>query len=409
MNLFETVGAEPTKAALNYSRTALAESDIGKPSTTESPNLSLAFSSLLGNKTPPSESTDAQRKEPNYGDSMSQDKSLSVDLSVAGEGYLVVGNQAGDNYLTRTDSFALNADGHLVDIQNRTLLGYPYDSGIQDPVETSPSDLVPITLPPHFPGDRSSYSIISGNLDSSAEIIDSANLPGATSDSTTKFTRFTNLKAYDSSGNPVTYDVYFSKIGNNSWQVAIFDSSGRDPVTGAFPYGPSSLVIPPFDLVFDDAGWLQSRSSMELPSRQIDGDLTVLSKIDLHLNQLTQRIGDFSLETFTNGNPPCDLQQLQVSENGTVFARYTGGGLLPRYHLAVAAVEDPSQLTAISTDVFSQSEGSGQMVLLSPKSSGMGYLLSSRPETSASLGVPFTNSNLVAKLATLELASPALS
>ncbi|MEF2071738.1 flagellar hook-basal body complex protein [Consotaella aegiceratis] len=65
---------------------------------------------------------------------VSQQGSLSyttstTDLAISGDGFMVVSDASGNNYLTRAGSFVLDSDGNLVNSAGYTLMGYPLPYG----------------------------------------------------------------------------------------------------------------------------------------------------------------------------------------------------------------------------------------------------------------------------------------
>ena len=373
------------------SRLSTVADNIANAGTTGYKAASTEFSSLLlpsvsGNYNSGAVQTDIRNAISNQG--ALQYTSSSTDLAINGNGFFVVQDPSGVPYMTRAGSFVPNGAGELVNAGGYKLLGYPYTTNEPTPVVNGYAGLEPVKITSDgLVATASTLGKFFSNLDAGAEVIDPSLLPSGTSDETTKYTHKTSIKAFDTLGNEVLYDVYFSKTDENTWQMSIFNAAGRDGTTGSFPYATDSLVIDPVDLEFDPVtGKLTDASealaSVVLPAAADGGVVPNMKELTLDFTELTQLSYDFTVRATVNGNAPSEVDKIQVAEDGIVYAQYENGDLVPMYRLAMATVQSPDELRVISGNVYAQSNTSGIVILGFPNSNGMGSIVSGALENS---------------------------
>jgi flagellar hook protein FlgE len=373
------------------SRLSTVADNIANAGTTGYKAASTEFSSLLlpsvsGNYNSGGVQTDIRYGISNQG--ALQYTSSSTDLAINGNGFFVVQDPSGIPYMTRAGSFVPNANGELVNAAGYKLLGYPYTTENPTPVVNGYAGLQPVSVSANsLKATGSTLGTLYSNLNAGAKVVDPSLLPSATSDETTKYTHKTSIKAFDTLGNEVLYDVYFSKTGENSWQVAVFDAAGRDATTGSFPYDTDSLVVDPVDVEFDPVtGKLTDASkalaSIVLPATADGGTVANMKEMTLDFTAMTQLSYDFTIRASVNGNAPSEVDSVQVGGDGVVYAQYSNGDLMPMYRLAMATVQSPDNLRVISGNIYAQSNDSGIVILGFPGANGMGSVVSGALENS---------------------------
>ena len=373
------------------SRLSTVADNIANAGTTGYKGASTEFSSLLlpsvsGNYNSGAVQTDIRNAISQQG--ALQYTSSSTDLAINGNGFFVVEDPSGVPYMTRAGSFVPNGSGELINAGGYKLLGYPYTTEDPTPVVNGYAGLEPVKIASDgLVATGSTFGSFLSNLNASADVIDPALLPSDTSDETTEFTHKTSIKAFDTLGNEVLYDVYFSKTADNTWQMAIFNAAGRDETTGSFPYGTDSLVVPQIDIEFDPVtGKLTDASQADavvvLPGADNGGVVPNMLEMTLDFSELTQLSYDFTIRAEVNGNAPSEVEKIQVAEDGIVYAQYKNGDLLPMYRLAMATVQSPDELRVISGNVYAQSNDSGIVILGFPGANGMGSIVSGALENS---------------------------
>ena len=373
------------------SRLSTVGDNIANAGTTGYKAASTEFSSLLLPSVSGNYNSGGVQTDVRYGISSQgalQYTSSTTDLAINGDGFFVVEDSSGTPYMTRAGSFVPNSDGELVNAAGYKLLGYPYTTDSPTPVVNGFAGLEPVTVRSDgLVATGSTLGTFFSNLDAGSEIVDPALLPSDTSDETTEYTHKTSIKAYDTLGNEVLYDIYMSKTAENQWQMSIFNAAGRDETSGAFPYATDSLVVDPIDLEFDPVtGDLTDASKLDaevvLPAAEDGGVVDNMKELTLDFSSLTQLSYDFTVRASVNGNAPSEVEQVQVSDDGIVYAQYENGDLVPMYQLAMATVQSPDNLRVISGNVYAQSNDSGVVILGFPGSSGMGSVVSGALENS---------------------------
>ncbi|RYE52212.1 MAG: flagellar hook-basal body complex protein, partial [Rhizobiaceae bacterium] len=207
------------------------------------------------------------------------------------------------------------------------------------------------------------------NLDASAEIIAPWSAVGD------DFTHKTSIKAFDTLGNEVIFDVYFSKTAENTWQMDVVDQDSGTVIQGGI------------SLTFDTTtGELDAASlaaaSVVMPATTAADTPPNMLEMTLDFTSLTQLNYDFTIKAEVDGNAPSEVEKIQIAADGIVYAQYKNGDLLPMYRLAMATVQSPDQLRVISGNVYAQSNDSGIVILGFPGANGMGAVVSGALESS---------------------------
>jgi flagellar hook protein FlgE len=364
-------------------RLSTVADNIANSGTTGYKSASTEFSSLLLTSSSGNYNSGAVETEVRY--TISEQGALtytssSTDLAINGDGFFVVQDSSGTSYMTRAGSFEPNADGELVNAAGYTLMGYPYTETDPTPVVNGFDGLSAVTVgTDSLVATPSTLGTFVANLDSSSDIV-TGDLPSANL-STSEYTSKTSLKAYDTLGNEVLYDIYFTKTADNEWDVSVYNAADRDETTGSFPYT-GDLELGNMQLDFDPStGDLTNPTSAVLSLAA--GTPTNMEAFDLDFSGMTQLSYDFSVQSATvDGNAPSEVDQIQISSDGIVYAQYENGDLQAIYRLAMATVESPDKLNVVSGNVYSQSVDSGVVVMGFAENSGFGSVVSGALEDS---------------------------
>jgi flagellar hook protein FlgE len=308
-----------------------------------------------------------------------------TDLAISGNGFFVVNDASGATYLTRAGAFVPNASGNLVNAAGYTLMGYSLQGGSAG-VANGTAGLVPVTITQTgLSAAASTSGSLAANLPSSDSVVAAANLP-STNSATATYSEKTSLVTYNSLGTPVTLDVYMTNEGNNTWQVAVYNQADAAS-GGGFPY--SSPALATQALQFDPTSGDLAAGSATSVSVAIPGGQT----LQLDLSRMTQLDSGFSVANATvNGNAPSAFQQATISTDGTVSFLYADGTSVPVYRIPLANVASPDNLTTLPGEVYQTNSNSGQMVIGTADSGGLGAIDSSSLETSTvDLATELTN------------------
>ena len=297
----------------------------------------------------------------------------ATDLAINGNGFFVVSNDSGANFLTRAGSFVPDASGNLVNTAGYKLMGYPLGGSLATGVAglggTTAVNIGQLALSA-TPSTAASFT---ANLPSQSAISDPATLPSVNTVPTT-ITGKSSLVAYDNLGAPVTLDLYFNKLDDNRWEVSVYNKVDAAP-GGGFPYASAALSTSEID--FDPAnGSVSSGASIAL-------NIPNGSTLTIDLSKTTQLAAAYTvIDTQMNGNAPSAVQKVEIDESGILYSLYENGTRAPSYKIPLANVRSPESLTQVSGNVFMESAQSGNVVIADAKTGGLGKISSSTLEQS---------------------------
>lgn len=294
-----------------------------------------------------------------------------TDLAIDGDGFMLVSDSAGGTFLTRAGSFLPDGNGNLVNTAGFQLLGYPLTSGTPSVTVNGYAGLVPISVSDvELMATPSTTGNFAANLQSTAAEITSADIPGANPPSGVQYTSKTSLVTYGNLGEEITLDLYFTKTGANTWEVAVFNKADADPAT-TFPYASGPIVSDM--LTFDGTNGKLDSSSPNSLSIAIPGGDT----LELDLKSMSQLATSFSiLDAKVNGNAASSAEIVEVSKDGTLYVAFANGVRKPLFKIPLATVASPDNLASLSGNVFTPTSSSGDVRIGFPGEADFGSLLS---------------------------------
>lgn len=298
------------------------------------------------------------------------------DLAISGQGFFVVSGPNGTPYLTRAGSFVVDGEGNLVNAANYKLMGYSLANGDPGGVANGFTGLVPVNIGQlSLQANPSDAGTLYVNLNSEATTVAAANLPSANA-ATATYTSKTSLVAYGNLGEEVTLDIYYTKTGTNTWEVAVFDRSAAAS-GGGFPY--SSGPITTANLAFDATTGQLTGASPQSLSIAVPGGGTV----NLDISQTTQLAADYAVrDAQVNGNAPSEVDHIEISDDGTLYAVYENGARQATFRIPLAGVTSPDNLQPLAGNVYAPSLESGDVQIGVAGESGLGTLSSGALEKS---------------------------
>ncbi|WP_400766681.1 flagellar hook protein FlgE [Methylosinus sporium] len=294
----------------------------------------------------------------------------ATDLAIQGDGFFVVSDSAGNNYLTRAGSFLPDSQGRLVNTAGYYLMGY---SSSAASAPTDPSGLTAVTIPYGKEiGTASTKGSLTANLPSTASTIAAADLPSANA-STSTYTDKTSVTAYDNLGNAVALDVYYSKTSSNTWEMSVYNAA--DATSGGFPYSSGPLTTQSLTFSSTDGSITSgSSASISVPNG---------STLALDLSGLTQLGSSFSVSNPTiNGNAASQVSSVSIAKDGTLSYVLGNGKSVSAYKIPLGTVASPSNLQALSGNTFAVTKESGAAYLGNANSGTMGAIASDQLEGS---------------------------
>ena len=297
-----------------------------------------------------------------------ESSSNALDLAIDGSGFFVVSptNTTG-TFFTRAGQFRLNQNGLVQAITGEILQGQAITN---DTVSTSISD-IDLAGVQSTPQATTTFKL-------------GANLDASTSAATT----FTSpITIFNSVGNQVTLSAQFTKVANaNQWTYAISTSEGTvtSGASGSVTFDTNGQLSLVRGAAVADQSIVINFSSASTPAatQTLTWDLTNAAGTATNgkLTGFAAESNNNSLvqDGFTTGT----LTGLTVSDKGVIAGLFNNGQTDDLYQVTLADFLAPSGLTRQGSNLFSQSEESGQGVLGLARTGGFGAIVGQSLELS---------------------------
>jgi flagellar hook protein FlgE len=292
-----------------------------------------------------------------------------TDLAINGQGMFIVRDPADNGqYYTRAGQFEFDRDSYLVNQDGLRVQGYSIDAaGNMGPMDN-------IQLPPGMSVPQATTEITMGlNLDAGAIV-------GDTFDTT--------LTVYDSLGNPVELTFNFERTAAG-WDYYVSSSAGTVTAPLDNPPGPE------YSFVFDANGALVPASCTPAgvdPTIGVTGlapaaDLAITWTILDGLGATDGSITGYAATSVKtsqtqDGYPSGMLQGISVDEDGIFTGLYSNGTMLSFAQVALADFASYSGLAKQGSNLYTSSLASGQPVISTPNTAGVGAIAPSSLEMS---------------------------
>lgn len=380
MSIYGTMKTAVSGMNAQANRLSTVGDNIANASTTAYKKVSTSFSSFVLPST--SGTYNSGGVTTNVTQSVSSQGTLAstssdTDLAIDGDGFFVVTDGSGANFLTRVGSFKLDDDGYLVNANGFTVMGTTVGGMVN-----SYSDLEPVKVQAYqLTAVATTKATGNTNLDFSAEAVDtSADDTAADNSATSVYTFKSSLTTYDAAGSEVVYDVYYTKTADNTWEVAAYNAADANSATEPFPY--SSAAVTTATLNFNSSTY--GLESITDSSGATSTDLKLdINGIALDLTTTTQYdSANFSKLASEDGNAPSSLDSIKVDSQGIVYAVYESGTRIAIAQIPLATVVSPDNLELRTGNVYSVTSDSGAAVFGFAGDPGFGKIVSGALETS---------------------------
>ncbi|MCO6386593.1 flagellar hook protein FlgE [Aliihoeflea sp. 40Bstr573] len=300
--------------------------------------------------------------------------SSTTDIAIQGDGFFLVQNGAGDQFMTRAGSFVPDAQGRLVNAAGFYLLGTTnMAAGL------TPDDLEVISISSTgLTASPSTEGAFSPNLPALANEVPagsraSDNVAGA------QFSGKTSMTVYTGLGEERIIDLYFTKVGPSEWEVAAYDASTADATTRGFPYtsGPLNDVTQTIGFSTVD-GALLDPANANVEFTIPNGGLFKLS-----LAGTQSLAADYTARApAVNGSGTGGFDEISIDLNGMVSALNKNGSVINLFRIPIATVTSPDRLTTLPGNVYQSNNGSGGMTIGVATTSNFGEIVSGALEGS---------------------------
>ncbi|MGI3450220.1 flagellar hook protein FlgE [Citrobacter freundii] len=290
----------------------------------------------------------------------------ALDLAINDDGFFVMCDSAGNISYTRAGSFVTDKNGYIVNASGDYLQGYPVDDS--GTLQTGTVTDIQIKTG-NIPAQATDSMTFTANFDASDETIDRASVPFDANNSDTYTDSYTTT-VYDSLGNEHSVSQYFTKTGDNTWEVQYtFD-------------GEAQTDAPPTTLTFDpNTGKLTDPTTPQTITFTTTEAAPISMTIDY--SDCTQYGSDFSVTTNSaTGYASATQNGVQVDDDGKVYATYSNGERMLQGQVVLATFPDENGLEAVSGTAWVQTGESGTPLIGTPGSGSCGTLSSGMLESS---------------------------
>jgi flagellar hook protein FlgE len=296
---------------------------------------------------------------------------VSTDVALQGNGFFVVSNGAGQ-YLTRAGDFSIDSKGYLTTANGLNVMGYPAVNGV---VNTN-SPLAPINIPESaiLPPQATQNFSMTANLNSAAP-------SGATSQSFPA-----TVTIYDSLGQPHTATITFTQtaaqLNTNTWGYSIDlpagDYAPDTPVTGTLTFSPTGTLTQVNGTNVGTAAGDVSSIAVGF-ANLTDGAANLNMKWDLLGSAGTPNISQVAAQsaasaTTQDGFASGQYQGFTIAADGTVTVTYSNEQKLNVGQIALGTVANLQGLQAAGNDDYATTLSSGNAIIGTSGSAGLGTL-----------------------------------
>lgn len=300
-----------------------------------------------------------------------------LDVAISGQGFFRMQDPNGSVYYTRNGQFSKDAKGFLTNAQGMYLTGYPA-SGTPPTIQQG-ADPVPIQIPTGLmPAKSTTQGSMVLNLNSANKAIDSKTSPFDPNKVDT-YTYATSMTSYDSLGNVHNMNLYFVKgesttgaAPETAWHVYAVDSAA--PATDK-PQDVGSLT---FDangnLIKGGKQTINMVASNGAPAQTFTLDFTGTRQQNTGKDGVTSKTQD--------GYKAGELTGYQINDDGTITGSYTNQQKQLLGQIVMANFAAPEGLVSEGNNVWSESAKSGQPIVGTSGTSGLGNLTSGAVEAS---------------------------
>ncbi len=262
----------------------------------------------------------------------------TLDVAVNGNGFFTLQQSDGSMAYTRAGNFKLDKDGNLVTNSGCHVMGYPAAGG---------TSLAPMVFPTGAPIAPRRTEKISAEFNLDAREPDGA-------------VRGTSIEIFDDLGKPIAVDFTFTKTGDNTWEATY-------TLPGGMPSAPISMVFDPTSgsLTTGATGTLAVGSPPASNAFSADFDFSRATQFGVKFG-----VTDLTQDGYTAGS----LTGINISDDGTVMARYSNGVTRPEGQLALTSFRNTQGLASIGNNNWVETYESGRPVVGVPMSGNLGSL-----------------------------------
>ena len=310
-----------------------------------------------------------------------------LDMAIEGDGFFIV-NDGTSNYYTRAGQFSLNKSGNIVNPEGLVVQGFLADSSGNI---TSNKGSIQIAST-QSPANVTTKASVSVNLDATDTVKTWAfTSPSATAPDTATYNKSTTITVYDALGGAHDVTAHFVKTAANAWTVHYVyqNTTGQYVEAGATqnltfndgtpPNVGGSLATDNVAPIAFNWGGGVANSSVSFNYGTGTGDTPAGTGLD----GTTQYSSPFSVIALSqDGYGSGSLKNMSMSDTGVITGVFTNGQTRTIGQIALARFVAPTDLTKLGRNLYAESFDSGQPIIGTAQTSGLGRVLSNSLEQS---------------------------
>lgn len=312
---------------------------------------------------------------------------LATDLAIQGPGFFVVKgshNGVDAQFYTRAGQFTVDEDGFLVNLEGLKVQGYQADAAGN--VTGTLGDLAvgSVSAPPN----ATTTITFKGNLDSNSPPVAGVWDPTApvqaladgSNAATANYNFSTSTTVYDSLGNAIPVDVYFTNTGAGWEWHATTDGANLTGGTAG-----TRTEIASGTLTFDASGNLTASATTASNFTPINAVNPQALTFDFGAGStgMTQYAGTSAISFMSqDGYAAGELARISIGQDGTINGTFTNGQNRALGQVALADFEAPDQLERLGGNLYGERPGSGQPTIGQASTGGRGAIIAGSLEQS---------------------------
>ncbi len=304
----------------------------------------------------------------------------TTDLAIKGNGFFAVKGTASGltgNFYTRAGQFHLDKDGQLVNQAGLVAQGYMADSTGTIVKKVTDIKLAQSQMAPNV----TSKMQMVGNLDASATAFTTGSFSATNASSTSNYS--SQITVYDSLGKSHTVTMYYRKTGATTWTYHGVVDGGE--VTGGSAGTPTVQING--SMTFDTQGRLVTVTQTDQTfdfTNAVQAQTVTINWGDYTSGTAPTNTGTKGMTSYAatsvityqnqDGNAPGNMAGISIDSGGTIHGIFSNGKRRAVGQVLLADFKSDQDLQRVGNNLFLETNNSGQALMTSAATGGMGTI-----------------------------------
>jgi flagellar hook protein FlgE len=309
--------------------------------------------------------------------------SVPTDAAINGNGFFVT-QENGQTEYTRAGNFQVSNTGYLTTQDGQNVMGYPATNGV-----VSNGGLTPLQV--------GTGSVIPATATTSLQMSMNLNADGGTGS-----TYSSPMTVYDSLGTSHDLTFNFTQTGSNAWSYNV-TAPGADvgAATATTTVGSGTMTFDANGNLATVNGAAVSSTTPSIPGLTLTGLADGASPMNLSWNVMDSSGNSLVTQTSSasatsastqNGFASGSLSTFAVQTDGTIEGQFSNGQSLALGQIAMAQFGNENGLSRVGSNSFQSTVASGQAVIGTAGSGGLGTLTGgSLEQSNVDMATEFSN------------------